>query len=162
MKENGLGIKTLQELFIYESNVIEGEQRLNPGDVEAIEYVLKNGFKTKEDFWEVHRILTEHLKVNWSGKWREVNVRVGVFHPSKHELVPKQMKTFIRQLPLMDSWTAYNEFESIHPFQDFNGRMGRLVWLWKALKEGYDYKLSFLQDYHYQTLDKYQNKEISY
>jgi len=33
----------------------------------------------------------------------------------------------------MNSWEAHNKFEAIHPFQDLNGKVGRLIWLSKAI-----------------------------
>jgi Fic family protein len=52
----------------------------------------------------------------------------------------------------MDSYEAHVRFEKIHPFQDGNGRIGRAIWLKKALNEGYDYRISFLHKFYYQTL----------
>ena len=36
-----------------------------------------------------------------------------------------------------------------------NPKTGRLIWLHKAIEEGYEFKNTFLQEYYYQTLNKF-------
>ena len=79
------------------------------------------------------------------GVYRSVPVRVGSFHPCQPYEVPFQMEGLMR---------AYNEdmqalhvveraalfhlrFETIHPFIDGNGRVGRLLINLDLMKEGY-------------------------
>lgn len=143
-----------------ESNRIEGEDRLNPGDFFAWTAMITREPMTEERVLTTHKMLTQHLKVDWSGRYRKVGVAVGHFKPATPANVPILMKDFFEQLYLMDSWTAHNIFEAIHPFRDFNGRMGRLIWLNKALKDWkYDYSIPFLQAYYYQTLEHQQKVE---
>lgn len=143
--------------FMLESNAIEGEKGLNPLDQGIVEAVYIDGFRNLEELLGTHKSLTFHLKESWSGKWRNVNVRVGNYHAPDWTQVPSLMAQYWNKWDQMDSWTAHNEFEKIHPFQDFNGRMGRLIWLSKAVKEGYNFSIPFLQMYYYQTL-KHVNK----
>lgn len=141
--------------FMLESNKIEGEDRLNPGDDCALEvacYSIASTF----DIRDIHKILTRHLKVNWSGEWRTCQVYVGNHIPCSPEHVANAMEDYMSKWDDMDSWTAHNEFQKIHPFQDFNGRTGRLLWLNKAIDEGYNYNIPFLQMYYYQTLSQYE------
>lgn len=144
---------SLIERFMIESNAIEGETGMNPGDLAAAQSFLW-GRITEATVLGAHAKLGEHLGVDWTGRWRECNVRVGdhVFPP--HGDVPRLMKSFFRALGRLDSWEAHNRFEVIHPFRDLNGRVGRLIWLHKAIDEGYAGRPGFLRKYYYQTLSK--------
>ena len=135
-----------------DSNAIEGEMRLNPGDLAAVYYVVDFGILREEDLLAVHSIIGEYLKQDWVGKYRTCKVYVGEHMPPNPQEVPRLMKRFFETLPNMTAWQAHNEFEWIHPFQDLNGRAGRLIWLSKAVKTGYNFKLTFLHTYYYQTL----------
>jgi len=146
-----LKYNTELEAFMLESNKIEGEYELNPNDLfVAREAYL--GIKDLKHIKRMHHNITAHLKVDWSGKWRTVNVKVGNHKPPDWQEVPELMLRYWSNFDRMDSWQAHNEFEHIHPFQDFNGRMGRLIWLSKAIQEGYRFNIPFLQKYYYQTL----------
>ena len=149
-------VKNTKE-FMIQSNAIEGEKGLNPGDLKAIEYACNLRINSEEDLKKVHGILGDHLNAYWVGDYRRVNVTVGNYSPPNHVSVPYKMAEYFSKLDDMDSWEAHNKFEEIHPFQDLNGRIGRLIWLSKALDEGYTFKLSFLHAYYYQTLSKWRD-----
>jgi len=146
---------TQYEIFMLESNKIEGEDRINPGDIEALEYALDTGLKTVGELQKVHYMLGDYLNEPWIGKYRTCDVWVGQDKPPAHTLLAGRMSSFFKDLYLMDSWEAHNEFEMIHPFVDLNGRTGRLIWLTKAVNEWYAFQMPFLQAYYYQTLTHY-------
>lgn len=137
--------------FMMESNAIEGETGLNPGDLEAAKAFICGPLNQKR-LLECHGKLAKHLGVPWGGRYRECNVRVGEYVAPPFEAVPELMKKYWRALPELDSWQAHNKFQKIHPFVDLNGRTGRLIWLWKAIDEGYAGQRSFLHQFYYSTL----------
>ena len=82
---------------------------------------------------DAHKIL---MKGNWRkfpGMWRPVNVRIGRYHPPIHEKVPDlmaELEEFIQDAsvpPLLKAVWGHIQFETIHPFADGNGRIGRLL-----------------------------------
>jgi len=144
--------------FCLESNRIEGEDRINPGDLEAVEYALVTSDLCLGCIFELHRIVGAYLKEPWVGKFREVQVAIGGYVPPPPHAIPEAMDLYLQRLPHMNSWEAHNEFEKIHCFRDLNGRVGRLIWLSKAVNEGYTFKIPFLQAYYYQTLARYEQR----
>jgi Fic family protein len=137
--------------FMIESNAIEGEDGLHPNDLKAARRFL-SGPMTSASLLKCHGLLAQHLAVDWGGKYRDCNVRVGGYLAPDHEQVPALMRAFFRELPDLDSWEAHCRFEKIHPFRDLNGRTGRLIWLHKALDEGYVFQRGFLHQFYYSTL----------
>lgn len=155
------------EMFMRESNAIEGETedascssfyrapigKLHPNDLSASKWFLNLPFIVDADLLKLHEQLAEPLKVQWGGKYRECDVVVGKYVPPHYEALPYKMYDFWHAWEEMNSYEAHVAFEKIHPFQDLNGRVGRLLWLWKAYtEEGYNFQLSFLHKFYYQTL----------
>ncbi|MCP5525499.1 MAG: Fic family protein [Verrucomicrobiales bacterium] len=90
---------------------------------------------------ELHRRIAGDLVPDWAGRWRTVEVRVGNLQPPLPHLVPLRMRDYC--LDLQARWPeaaahpgdltleflafAEGRFLTVHPFQDFNGRVIRLL-----------------------------------
>jgi len=140
--------------FMLESNKIEGEPRLNPNDLDVMDYVINNGIHTEEDLHKVWNELTEHTGMEVG--YRRHDVRVGRHIPPGYHEVQGRMDNFFRMLPELTPFEAHNLYECIHPFEDFNGRTGRLIWLSKM--DPWSFSIPFLQMYYYQALEYWQQK----
>ena len=96
--------------------------------------------ESKKDFLQAHKILLYKLNAD-AGKIRKVNVGVGNQQSLKYvapnfKEVPTLLDNLFKQIksPLFDEITTsalvHLEIESIHPFSDGNGRIGRF---WQTL-----------------------------
>lgn len=158
-KENR--IKTIHSSLAIENNalsleqitaIIEGKRVLgNPNEiqevknaVQAYELLLQLNPYDEKDLLKAHRLMMANL-VEQNGAYRTAGVGIfdgkQVVHvaPSA-DRVPFLMADLFQWLkesdvhPLIKSCVFHYEFEFIHPFQDGNGRMGRL-WQTVILKE---------------------------
>lgn len=158
-KENR--IKTIHSSLAIENNslsieqitaILEGKRVLGSpreikevkNSIEAYELLLKLDPFRETDLLKAHRLMMSDL-VSESGKYR--SGAVGIFD-GEHVVhvappagrVPALMSDLFGWLrlsdahPLIKSCVFHYEFEFIHPFQDGNGRMGRL-WQTVILKE---------------------------
>src|SRR5271157_3422817 len=113
------------------------------GVAKAIEFIRKTDEHISLSLViELHRVVFENSKP-FAGKLRENGVEVvvtdghgGIVHrgaPSTHvrllllELVRWYNKNKKRYSPLVLAAVVHNQFENIHPYQDGNGRVGRLL-----------------------------------
>lgn len=93
-------------------------------------------FITEEDILGIHRLILSGIMDEWAGKYRQtqVYIRGTILDLPKPSEVPILMKKFIEWLvdqqdthPVKVATDAHFKFESIHPFIDGNGRVGRLL-----------------------------------
>lgn len=97
---------------------------------------------------EIHQIAFGQL-YDWAGKWRATEVSVGQLIPPKPTMVLQSMYQFLDNLNFKISISttlddkieclvyAHYEFIKIHPFNNGNGRTGRILMNLIALKFGY-------------------------
>lgn len=51
-------------------------------------------------------------------------------------------------------WLIHQEYETLHPFMDGNGRSGRILWAWQMVnQQGDSLVLGFLHTWYYQSLE---------
>ena len=96
---------------------------------------------TSEWLCNRHKRLAGHLFPDWAGRFRDVNVQVGVHTPPPYYEVPIHMRQFCDDLSArllhlnqesvancaeLLAWADWR-FQWIHPFKDFNGRIGRVL-----------------------------------
>lgn len=103
---------------------------------------------TPEWLQATHRRIAGELFPDWAGRWRSTEVQVGTHLPPPPHDVPVHIGNFCldlderlrhldnaRSLAELFAWVDWR-FQWIHPFKDFNGRVGRLLLVALAYKLG--------------------------
>ncbi len=108
----------------------------------ALRLAETDGELSSDDMIELHRVLLENDPVGsrFIGRWRDGQVWIGgdsphsaLFVPPRHERVDSLMRDLVLFAartdlpPLAHIAIAHAQFETIHPFPDGNGRVGRLL-----------------------------------
>ena len=97
---------------------------------------------------QLHRILktgTADSRKNWFavGDYKRLANEVGGMETAAPEDVPKQMKELLAEyrscesISFDDLLDFHYRFESVHPFQDGNGRVGRLILFKECLRNNH-------------------------
>ncbi|AWK74249.1 cell filamentation protein Fic [Rhodococcus oxybenzonivorans] len=117
--------------------------RLIVGNVRAMQAALELSDRIDADaILQMHRALLEHCDSNTGGRWRQQQVWIGggslgshtaQFVPPHHDRVPELIDDLVAFANRVDVAVvaqiavAHAQFETIHPFPDGNGRVGRAL-----------------------------------
>lgn len=146
-----------QTRYIFETNTIGVDNALNVDDVvetsnhfKCVDMIIDDANKklTEKFIKELHRTLkngTSDSRLPWFavGEYKKVPNEVGGEQTVQPEEVDKKMAELIAKYnsienPTFDDILDFHyRFEKIHPFQDGNGRVGRLILFKECLRCGY-------------------------
>ncbi len=144
--------------FLVESNKIEGiTGGIENNVLEAIDGFLHLKNITVLDICGVVNLIQpDALFRNKKG----LNVRVGSLVPLfGGPEIETNLTEIIELATVRKPFETHNEYETLHPFTDGNGRSGRFLWAWQMISRciwpGLD--LGFLHAFYYQSLDSNRN-----
>ena len=141
--------------YIFETNTIGlSEKAVNVDDIietsnhfRCIDYMIDNAHLALSEKYikELHFLLksgTSDSRLDWFrvGEYKKLANEVGGTDTTEPQLVAKELKTLLISYNLtqeksLDDIIAFHvDFERIHPFQDGNGRVGRLIMFGECLK----------------------------
>ncbi|WP_165904791.1 Fic family protein [Sulfurisoma sediminicola] len=97
---------------------------------------------------DIHRCIAGELFPDWAGGFRSTDVQVGAHLPPPAFEVPVQVRNFcldleertrhvagVESIAELLAWADWR-FQWIHPFKDFNGRVGRILLVALAYRLG--------------------------
>ena len=171
-----------QTRYIFETNTIGAENdAINVDDIietanhfKCIDMVIDNAtYKLTEKFIkELHFTLksgTSDSRKDWFnvGKYKKLPNEVGGKETAKPEDTANKIKTILKDYNQKDEHTLeeiidfHYRFETIHPFQDGNGRVGRLIMFKECLKNNI---VPFIIDdslkmFYYRGLSEWNNEK---
>lgn len=171
-----------QTRYIYETNSIGLENTvLKVDDIietvnhfQAFDYIIEHSadLLTEKMIKDLHQILknnTSDSRLKWfrTGDYKARENTVGGKETCGPDKVPKEMRRLIsgynqKVIKTIDDLIEFHfRFEAIHPFQDGNGRVGRLILFKECLRYNivpfviYDNK----KLYYYRGLKEYENEK---
>ena len=171
-----------QTRYIYETNTIlfEGETVANVDDIletanhfKLVDYMLDVADEplTEEMMKTFHRILKEGTmdsRKEWFnvGDYKKLANEAGTMQTSTPKQTPKDMQKLMEwynslpEVTIKEIIEFHARFEKIHPFQDGNGRVGRMIAFKECLKNNIIPFIILDKDklYYYRGLKEYQNK----
>ena len=176
-----------QTRYIYETNTLlaEKDSITDLDDVletsnhfKLVDYMLDiaNEKLTEKMIKEFHRILkegTSDSRKNWFnvGEYKKLPNEVGDIKTTEPKNVERDMEKLLEWYESLNKITIneiiefHAKFEKIHPFQDGNGRVGRIIAFKECLKNNIIPFIILDKDklFYYRGLNQYQsNKEKGY
>lgn len=137
--------------FLKQSNYIEGEKdpKALQDAMKAWRWAIQRQRKIDVEYvLKIHEYLAKRVRPDIAGKIRHCEVSVGGRKGLVSGLIPAALLTWVEEVGASISLfkdvrdrehavkQLHVEFEKIHPFEDYNGRTGRILYNIHRLKIG--------------------------
>ena len=172
-----------QTRYIYETNTIlfEGETVANVDDIletinhfKLVDYMLDIASEplTEDIIKKFHKILKEGTmdsRKEWFnvGEYKKLPNEAGMMKTASPNETPKEMQKLMKwynslsKITIKEIIEFHARFEKIHPFQDGNGRVGRIIVFKECLKNNIVPFIILDKDklFYYRGLKEYKNEK---
>lgn len=146
-----------QTRYIFETNTIGiTDQAVKIDDIiettnhfRCIDFIIDHATEPLSEalIKQLHKLLktgTSDASKSWFvvGDYKKLPNEVGGIETTAPEAVSKELRTILKEYKSLkvirfdDILNFHHQFESIHPFQDGNGRVGRLIMFKECLNQG--------------------------
>ena len=135
----------------------------------AFDYILEKIHEpiTQDFLKELHRILKNGTSDDVIGDYKKTANYIGDFSTTKPKQVTQEIERLLSEytiktnIDIKDIIDFHYKFERIHPFEDGNGRIGRLIMFKECLRNGI---VPFIIDvehqaFYYRGLKNYENQK---
>ena len=135
----------------------------------AFDFILEKIHEpiTQDFLKELHRILKNGTSDDVIGDYKKTTNYIGDFSTTKPKQVVQEIERLLSEytiktnIDIKDIIDFHYKFEKIHPFEDGNGRIGRLIMFKECLKNGI---IPFIIDvghqaFYYRGLKNYENQK---
>ncbi|AKT90676.1 Fic domain protein [Campylobacter ureolyticus RIGS 9880] len=151
-KIEGSKLSKEQTRYIYETSSLlsQKDEVIRVDDIietinhfKAFDFMLETAKKSLDENYikNIHKLLKQGITKNQIiGKFKTKQNYIGDFITTRHENVSKEINNLlntyneVENITIDDIIDFHHKFESIHPFEDGNGRVGRLIMFKECLK----------------------------
>lgn len=150
------------------SKSLDSIERLISNYYQALNFILEKPSITEKNLFTLYSFLTADVTENviedqsW---YRKGEVSIGLDNGVLAKDVAQHMKNLVdwinspelEELIHTKAIIAHYVFENIHPYYDYNGRIGRLLHLWILINHSFDsfWELTFLSESIYSFKDRF-------
>jgi len=148
-------LETVNHFHCIDLMIVQAKRHLTETMIKQLHFILKNGTADSRKSWFA------------VGEYKKLANEVGGRETTAPKDVPKKMRELISDYEKLETVTFddlldfHYRFESIHPFQDGNGRVGRLILFKECLRNAIvpfiiedDMKM-----YYYRGLQEWRNEK---
>lgn len=140
--------------FLFESNKLERINSVRPEEIDMAEQFIQLPDLTLRDMGNAVNVFTLGVAQLRAAYGMDVRLSTGYEPPGGGPVIRNSLISILGHIKVLAPYWTHIEFESLHPYTDGNGRVGRLLWLWQMVRRRiWDPQTPFAVSFYYQALE---------